>query len=78
MLGENGARRRDKIPGEPPLGRSITPGGKSTGERKGNMTIGWAMIGTGRVHRWIAPVLKQAGDTRLVAVLSRDRARADA
>ena len=40
------------------------------------MTIGWAMIGTGRVHRWIAPALKQAWDTRLVAVLSRDKARA--
>jgi 1,5-anhydro-D-fructose reductase (1,5-anhydro-D-mannitol-forming) len=42
------------------------------------MTIGWALIGTGRVHRWIVPALKQARDTRLVAVLSRDKARAAA
>ena len=42
------------------------------------MTIGWAMIGTGRVHRWMAPAIKEAKDTQLVAVLSRDRARATA
>jgi predicted dehydrogenase len=78
MLGEHGNGKRHKILGEPPLGRSITPRDRSTGERKRNMTIGWAMIGTGRVHRWIAPALKQARDTRLVAVLSRDRVRAAA
>jgi 1,5-anhydro-D-fructose reductase (1,5-anhydro-D-mannitol-forming) len=42
------------------------------------MSIGWAMIGTGRVHRWMAPAIKAAEDTRLVAVLSRDRIRAEA
>lgn len=42
------------------------------------MTIGWAMIGTGRVHRWVAPAIKEAKDTKLVAVLSRDRSRAAA
>lgn len=42
------------------------------------MAIGWAMVGTGRVHRWMAPAIKAAEDTRLVAVLSRDRARAAA
>jgi len=42
------------------------------------MAIGWAMIGTGRVHRWMAPAIKAAEDTRLVAVLSRDRAKAAA
>jgi 1,5-anhydro-D-fructose reductase (1,5-anhydro-D-mannitol-forming) len=41
------------------------------------MTIGWAMIGTGRVHRWMAKAIKAAGDTELIAVLSRDRARAE-
>jgi len=41
------------------------------------MTIGWAMIGTGRVHRWLAPAIKAAEDTRLVAVLSRDKTRAE-
>lgn len=42
------------------------------------MTIGWAMIGTGRVHRQMAPAIKGAKDTKLVAVLSRDKARATA
>ncbi len=42
------------------------------------MTIGWAMIGTGRVHKWMAPTIKEARDTKLVAVLSRDKARAAA
>jgi len=42
------------------------------------MTIGWAMVGTGRVHRRMAPAIKEAKDTKLVAVLSRDRARAAA
>ncbi|OGP52108.1 MAG: hypothetical protein A2Y79_12470 [Deltaproteobacteria bacterium RBG_13_43_22] len=41
------------------------------------MTIGWAMIGTGRVHRQMAKAIKAAKDTELIAVLSRDRARAD-
>lgn len=42
------------------------------------MTIGWAVIDTGRVQRWMAPALKQVRDTRLVAVLSRDKVRAAA
>ena len=42
------------------------------------MTIGWAMIGTGRVHKWMVPAIKEAKDTELVAVLSRDKARAAA
>jgi predicted dehydrogenase len=41
------------------------------------MTIGWAMIGTGRVHRQMAKAIKAAQDTELIAVLSRDRARAE-
>ena len=41
------------------------------------MTIGWAMIGTGRVHRWMAPAIKAAEDTRLLGVLSRDKTRAE-
>ncbi len=39
------------------------------------MTIGWAMIGTGRVHQWMTSAIKEAGNSRLVAVLSRDKAR---
>ncbi|MDO8491308.1 MAG: Gfo/Idh/MocA family oxidoreductase [Dehalococcoidia bacterium] len=42
------------------------------------MTIGWGMIGTGRVHKWVAPAIQKAKDTRLVAVLSRDKQRAAA
>jgi 1,5-anhydro-D-fructose reductase (1,5-anhydro-D-mannitol-forming) len=42
------------------------------------MTIGWAMIGTGRIHKWMVPAIKEAEDTELVAVLSRDKARAAA
>ena len=40
------------------------------------MAIGWAIVGTGRVHRWMAPAIKEAEDSKLVAVLSRDRTRA--
>ena len=40
------------------------------------MAIGWAMIGTGRVHESMVPALKEARDTKLVAVCSRDKARA--
>lgn len=40
------------------------------------MTIGWAMIGTGSVHKKIALAIKEAKDTKLVAVLSREKARA--
>ena len=42
------------------------------------MTIGWAIVGTGRVHQLVAPAIKGASGTKLVAVLSRDRARAGA
>lgn len=50
----------------------------ASGEREGKMTIGWAMIGTGRVHKWMASAIREAGNTRLVAVLSRDKARGTA
>jgi 1,5-anhydro-D-fructose reductase (1,5-anhydro-D-mannitol-forming) len=36
------------------------------------------MIGTGRIHKWMVPAIKEAKDTELVAVLSRDKARAAA
>ena len=42
------------------------------------MTIGWALIGTGRVHQTMAPAIGAAAGTRLVAVLSRDQQRAAA
>jgi 1,5-anhydro-D-fructose reductase (1,5-anhydro-D-mannitol-forming) len=42
------------------------------------MTIGWAMIGTGRVHRQMAKAIKEAKDTELTAVLSRDLSQAKA
>jgi predicted dehydrogenase len=42
------------------------------------MTIGWAMIGTGRVNKLVAKAIKEAKETRLVAVLSRERTRATA
>jgi 1,5-anhydro-D-fructose reductase (1,5-anhydro-D-mannitol-forming) len=42
------------------------------------MTTGWAILGTGRhPHLKVAPALHRAADARLVAVLSRDQARAD-
>jgi len=40
------------------------------------MTIGWGIIGTGRVHKWVAPAIQKAKDSHLVAVLSRDKQRA--
>ncbi len=42
------------------------------------MSIGWAMIGTGRVSRYIAKAIKEAENTELKAVLSRDRVKGDA
>lgn len=43
------------------------------------MALGWAILGTGRhVQRYVAPAIRAAEEARLVAVLSRDRARADA
>ena len=43
------------------------------------MTIGWALLGPGRhAEGFVVPEMKQAADTRLVAVLSRDRQRAGA
>lgn len=42
------------------------------------MTIRWALIGTGRVHQAMAPAIRAAPGTRLVAVLSRDMERAAA
>jgi len=42
------------------------------------MAIRWAMIGTGKVHRWMAPAIKGARDTRLVAVLGSTHAKAAA
>ena len=42
------------------------------------MTIGWALLGPGRhAEGFVVPEMKQAADTRLVAVLSRDRQRAE-
>ncbi len=40
------------------------------------MATGWAVIGTGRILKWMVPAIKAAKDTRLVAVLSRDKKRA--
>jgi len=40
------------------------------------MTVGWAMVGTGSVHKKMAPAIKEAKDTKLVAVLSREKGRA--
>ena len=42
------------------------------------MAIGWAVLGTGRVNKQMAPAMKAAKGSRLVAVLSRDKSRADA
>ncbi|MFM9969534.1 MAG: Gfo/Idh/MocA family protein [Burkholderiales bacterium] len=43
------------------------------------MSIGWALLGTGRhAVRNVLPEMKKAAGTRLVAVVSRDRARAEA
>lgn len=42
------------------------------------MTIRWAMIGTGRVQRSMAPAIKEAKDTRLVAVLGSTQDKATA
>ena len=43
------------------------------------MTIRWALLGPGRhASRSVASQLKQAADTELVAVMSRDRARGEA
>lgn len=43
------------------------------------MTIGWAILGTGRhPHLKVAPAIRRARDARLVAVFSRDKARAEA
>lgn len=43
------------------------------------MAIGWGIIGPGGwADRYIAPAIKQAADSRLVAVLSRDKGRAEA
>ncbi|MSP79292.1 MAG: Gfo/Idh/MocA family oxidoreductase [Dehalococcoidia bacterium] len=42
------------------------------------MPIGWGIIGPGGwADRYIAPAIKQAKDSKLVAVLSRDKERAD-
>jgi 1,5-anhydro-D-fructose reductase (1,5-anhydro-D-mannitol-forming) len=43
------------------------------------MTVRWALLGPGRhAERSVVPQLKQAADTELVAVMSRDRARGEA
>jgi len=42
------------------------------------MTIRWAIIGTGRVQTWMVPAIKEAKDTRLVAVLGSTYAKATA
>ncbi|MCJ7791022.1 MAG: Gfo/Idh/MocA family oxidoreductase, partial [Dehalococcoidia bacterium] len=42
------------------------------------MTIGWAVVGTGRMTKWMVPAIKDANDSKLVAVLSRDKDRAAA
>lgn len=43
------------------------------------MTVGWALLGTGRhALKNVLPEMKKAGGTRLAAVVSRDRARAEA
>jgi len=41
------------------------------------MTVGWGLIGTGRVHRLMAKAIKEAEETKLLAVLGRTRAAAD-
>ena len=42
------------------------------------MRIGWALLGTGRhAVKNVLPEMKQAAGTRMVAVVSRDRARAE-
>ena len=43
------------------------------------MTVRWALLGPGRhAERSVVPQMKQAADTALVAVMSRDRARGEA
>ena len=43
------------------------------------MTIGWTLLGTGRhALKNVLPEMKKAAGTRLVAVVSRDRSRAEA
>jgi 1,5-anhydro-D-fructose reductase (1,5-anhydro-D-mannitol-forming) len=43
------------------------------------MAIGWALLGAGRhAERNVIPQLKKAANTKLVAVVSRDRARGEA
>ena len=43
------------------------------------MTIGWALLGPGRhAETNVIPQMKKADGIKLVAVLSRDRARGDA
>jgi 1,5-anhydro-D-fructose reductase (1,5-anhydro-D-mannitol-forming) len=43
------------------------------------MALGWAIVSTGRhAETLVAPAIGLATDTRLIAVYSRDQARADA
>jgi 1,5-anhydro-D-fructose reductase (1,5-anhydro-D-mannitol-forming) len=42
------------------------------------MSIGWAVVGTGRVNRFMLPAMKGAKHSHVVAVLSRDMGRARA
>lgn len=43
------------------------------------MTIRWALLGPGRhADRFVVPQMKRAGDTELIAVMSRDRTRGEA
>jgi len=43
------------------------------------MAIGWALVSQGNMlNMLIAPAISMAEDTQLVAVCSRDQARADA
>ncbi|MCX5823767.1 MAG: Gfo/Idh/MocA family oxidoreductase [Deltaproteobacteria bacterium] len=41
------------------------------------MTVGWGIIGTGRVHKLMAAALKESEDTGLLAVMGRTQAAAD-
>jgi D-xylose 1-dehydrogenase (NADP+, D-xylono-1,5-lactone-forming) len=41
-------------------------------------TLGWGLLGTARINRMVIPALRAAEGSRLVAVASRDQARADA
>jgi hypothetical protein len=40
------------------------------------MTLGWGIIGCGRIARLMAPAIQAAAGSQLVGVLSRDMARA--